>query len=503
MYRPNILGISGSLRNARYGKGSEILLSELKQIKTKNNLVKFLESQTKIRINDILQSKETKDQPFDKTYKALQKLKGDKGLSNSEASLAAGLWGAFKNGANISHTGLSSFFPMNGIPRKLNELKKKILNSDALLLSGPVYFGDRGSLVHELIEFIRSDDKLRKHVRGKAYAGITVGAKRNGGQETTLIYQIVDMSNLNMLVVGNSSDTTSQYGGTVLAGDVGTAWQDDYGINTSIGTGARLAKIQKSISNTKNIKLKNPINIGIWIVQDSNDLKAEKYAEKFIKKSKVSNVKFEVLNIANQNISRCIACDLCPTHHAPAEEYACIIKNSDDFFVKNHKDLVNYDAILLMGYSAVTRDKENSVYQRFIERTRYWRRSSYMIGDKLTAPFVISELNSNQNLHIRMLTSLIRHHTIIHHPIIAFEKNNHLINDEYAQEQFDNFAIDAIRTSLAKLSFSESELKSEYNPIGYLISKKRDSIDKKEGIINKVFKQRKKKNNTDKKRLFY
>ena len=36
-------------------------------------------------------------------------------------------------------------------------------------------------------------------------------------------------------------------------------------------------------------------------------------------------------------IFRCIACDLCPTHHAPAEEYACIIKNSDDFFVKNHK----------------------------------------------------------------------------------------------------------------------------------------------------------------------
>ena len=357
--------------------------------------------------------------------------------------------------------------------------------------------------MHELIEFIRSDDKLRKHLRGKAYAGITVGAKRNGGQETTLIYQIVDMSNLNMLVVGNSSDTTSQYGGTVLAGDVGTAWQDDYGINTSIGTGVRLAKIQKSISNTKKIKLKNPINIGIWIVQDSNDSKAKKYAEKFIKRSKISNVKFEVLNVANQNISRCIACDLCPTHHAPAEEYACIIKNSDDFFVKNHKNLVNYDAILLMGYSAVTRNKENSVYQRFIERTRYWRRSSYMIGDKLTAPFVISELNSNQNLHIRMLTSLIRHHTIIHHPIIAFEKNNNLINDEYAQEQFDNFAIDAIRTSLAKLSFSESELKSEYNPIGYLISKKRDSIDKKEGIISKVFKQIKKKNNSDKTRLFY
>lgn len=503
MYIPNILGISGSLRNARFGRGSDILLSELKQIKSKNSLIKFLESQTKIRISDILLSKKKENQPFDETYRALQKLKGDKGLSNSEASLAAGLWGAYQNGCNISHTGLSTFFPMNGAPRRLNELRKKILSADAILISGPVYFGDRGSLVHEFIEYIRSDKKLSDHCKGKAYAGITVGAKRNGGQETTLIYQIVDMSNLNMLVVGNSAETTSQYGGTVLAGDVGTAWQDEYGINTSIGTGARLAKIQKSLSNTKNLKLKNSIKIGILVVQDSNDFKAIKYAEKFIKKTSVSNVDFEVLNIANQNIARCIACDLCPTHHAPAEEYACIIKNSDDFFFNNHKKLVSYDAILLMGYSGIIREKENSVYQRFIERTRYWRRSSYMIGDKLTAPFVISELNSNQNLHIRMLTSLIRHHTIIHHPITAFEKNNTLLNSEYAQEQFDNFSRDAIKTSIAKLSFSESELKSEYNPIGYLISKERDNIDKKVGKINYVFKQKKRKIILDKKRLSF
>ena len=47
-------------------------------------------------------------------------------------------------------------------------------------------------------------------------------AKRNGGQETTLVYQLIDMINLNMLGVGNDSASTSQYGGTVVAGDVGT-----------------------------------------------------------------------------------------------------------------------------------------------------------------------------------------------------------------------------------------------------------------------------------------
>ena len=102
----------------------------------------------------------------------------------------------------IFHILVCQLFPMNGAPRRLNELRKKF-SADAILISGPVYFGDRGSLVHEFIEYIRSDKKLRDHCKGKVYAGITVGAKRNGGQETTSIYQI-DMSNLNMLVVGNS-----------------------------------------------------------------------------------------------------------------------------------------------------------------------------------------------------------------------------------------------------------------------------------------------------------
>ena len=43
------------------------------------------------------------------------------------------------------------------------------------------------------------------------------GAKRNGGQETALIYQLVDFINLGMLGAGNDSQRLS---GTIVAGDV-------------------------------------------------------------------------------------------------------------------------------------------------------------------------------------------------------------------------------------------------------------------------------------------
>src|SRR5262249_20719824 len=157
-------------------------------------------------------------------------------LSNSEAALVAGLWGAFRTGAKIAHCGLGAYFPMTGEADSLDELRQKVLSADSLLVSGPVYFGDRGSVGQEFMEFLYSDPACARYIRNRLYGGIAVGAKRNGGQETTLIYQTIDATNMNMLAVGNDTETTSQYGGTAVAGDVGTLQTDGYGIKTSIGT---------------------------------------------------------------------------------------------------------------------------------------------------------------------------------------------------------------------------------------------------------------------------
>ncbi len=482
-----VLGISGSLRNARYGAGSEQLAQELQNLSSETALTEFLQSQTRMCVEDVISAGLNDDIPFDQVYENLQSRSGDKGLSNSEAALAAGLWGAIQEGADIEHVGLAPYFPMNGKKRHLKQLKKIIMESDAFLVSGPVYFGDRGSLIQAFIEFISNDSDLKAHCFGKVYAGIAVGAKRNGGQETQLIYQLIDMCNLNMLAVGNSHKTSAQYGGTVMAGDVGTAWSDQYGLETSIGTGKRLAQVALSREACQSLSLKDRAKIGIWLVQDSSDHRGLAKINEWIDEHGRNDVDYQVLDLTHQEIYRCIACDLCPTHHAPADEYACIIKTGKDFFVRHHADLVSVDAILLAAYSPIDRQDVTSVYQQFMERSRYLRRGNYLLGDRLVAPLVITELNANQNLHIRMLTSLIRHHTIVHHPLIAVENEGEIINESFLLDQLDNFAREAIEITKSRLSRDPQHSDTWYNPIGYLISNERNQEDRRQGVLTKVF----------------
>lgn len=485
-----VLGISGSLRNARYGAGSRRLVDELRSIRSQDELQAFLKEQTRIRSDEFIEAGLNDDTPFDLVYKNLQKLKGEKGLSNSEASLAAGLWGALQVGADIQHVGLSRYFPMNGHSRHLEELKQTILDCDAFLVSGPVYFGDRGSLVQAFIEFISSDAELRAHCAGKVYGGIAVGAKRNGGQETLLIYQLIDMCNLNMLAVGNNHETSSQYGGTMVAGDVGTAWSDKEGLTTSVGTGKRVAQIAMALARGQSHSLKGRARVGIWMVQDSNDKRGLNRIKDWIAAHGDPNVDYQILDLTSEEIYRCIACDLCPTHHAPPDEYACIIKSPDDFFVRHHADLINVDAILLAAYSPADRSNVTAVYQKFMERTRYIRRASYSLTDRLVAPLVISEINANQNLHIRILTSLIRHHTIVHHPLIAHEMNGAIINESYFVDQLKKFSNTAIELTKARLLYETKHQETWYNPIGYFISAGRNETDRRNGILDQVFSEK-------------
>lgn len=476
-----VLGISGSLRNARFAKGSEKLVIEINKISSQDLLIDYLKRQTKIRSDEFLEAGLNESKPFDEVYQNLLKTKGDRGLSNSEAALAAGLWGCVQEGAEIHHAGLSSYFPMNGKTKYLEKLKRIILDCDALLISGPVYFGDRSSLIQSFVEFVTSDHEILAHLKGKTYAGISVGAKRNGGQETQLIYQMLDMANLDMLALGNSAETTSQYGGTVVAGDIGTAWSDNYGLNTAIGTGKRLARVANTISRAKKTTLHDKVRIGIWLVQDDNHHTGLNHITNLISNVKASEANIEVLDITQEEIYRCIACDLCPTHHAPREEYACIIKSKDDVFVNKHAELMDVDAILLAAYSPIHRGSINSVYQRFIERTRYVRRGHYMWGDRLVAPLVISEMDANQNLHIRMLTSLIRHHTVLQHPILGFEHNGTILNMDLFKRRFSDFLQRATDITKARLAQDVEHLNSTYNPIGYDISDQRNKDDHRSG----------------------
>ena len=152
-----ILGISASLRNRRFAYKNE-LIEQLKSIQNLNGIKSFVEEQVKITFNEI--ENLNKDLSFEEKYKQLKKHKGNRGLSNSEAALVYALWQSYRNDVDIDYLSLSNIFE-NENKSKLSFFKKKFLECDALLISGPVYFGDRGSLTQRMIEFLNSDKECR------------------------------------------------------------------------------------------------------------------------------------------------------------------------------------------------------------------------------------------------------------------------------------------------------------------------------------------------------
>lgn len=478
-----VLGVSASLRNMRLNRGRKDLCSELKQIDSKEDLIKFLADQASITTEDFLKAGRATSRPFDEMMEELRRNASGQGLSNSESACASALWSAHRAGADIGHLSLAQYFGPTGTIKQAEHLKSEIKNADAIILSGPVYFGDRGSLAQSFIEFCQSDPELMKDLAGKIYAGLAVGAKRNGGQETTLIYQMMDFLNIGMLTVGNSSETTSQYGGTVVAGDIGKFITDDYGLNTCLGVGERIARVASYFKNAPSETNKGKTKVHLWLLQDDKNGEGHHYFSQWCREmsEQRGDVEFQLWNLCAEHISRCIACDLCPIEVGPRDDYRCIIKTKKDFFVEHHDALVDADAIMLCAYSPKDRGSVVSNYQQFIERTRYIRRDNYLFSNVLAAPFVISDFDSRQHLHIRMATSAIRHHTVIHQPIIGMRYEGELLNENAIKEKSHNFLDQAKALMMGQVLAGDS--KSEfYNPIGYTISK--EHVDHQKSIGN-------------------
>ena len=470
-----ILGISASLRNARRKSGNVSLIKDIQSIKTKEELFKYLEQEALHHLNNFKNSGRTENLPFDQLYRNLRKLKGNKGLSNSEIALSAALWSANQVGAEIDHISLSEYFTTSKKQKNIDELKNKILSADGFIISTPVYFGDRGSLAQTLLDMIKRDNMLKGALTNKVYGGIAVGAKRNGGQETTLIYQLLDMVNCNAFGVGNDSETTSQYGGTGHAGDIGTMPKDEYGLNTAMGTGRRVAHVANIISMSNMYKMKGKHRVAFWLLQDVDNM-ALNYVNNIIKS--VDDMDAHILEVNNNDIIRCLACDICPTHIDVDDEYRCIIKRDD--FSKIHKHFLNYDAVIPVAYSAIDTGKVSSCYQQFMERTRYLRRGDYVFSDLISAPIILEEIGAAENMHIRMVTSMIRHHTVISKPIIAYKYRGKIVNECECRNDFINLNKQIRKLAIGRIAASISNKQvHNYNPVGYVLSTIKDEEDNK------------------------
>jgi len=445
------------------------------QINSKNKLMDYLKKESELHKENFVKAGREQGSGSLEIYGNLKKLKGDSGLSNSEVALAAALWAIKEECVDIDHLSLSEFFTVGNRLRNAKKLRQKLIESDGILISGPVYFGDRGSLVESLLDFISMDDDLSEQLKGKVYAGISVGAKRNGGQETNLIFQMCDMLEMGFLAVGNDSDTTAQYGGTCHAGDIGSMHKDHYGLLTSMGTGRRLAHVATYMNSE--FQLKDKPKCLFLILQDDKSETAEKYVNQLID-SHCHDVDATIVNVVKLTIKRCIACDICPTHIDLDEVYRCIISSKTDDFSELHHELLDFDWIVPVVVIRNKKQLVNSNYQLFMERSRYLRRGDYFFSNLLVTPMVIKDYDVRESLSLRLMTSFLRHHTVISKPMIIYDSI-----DKNKTGALSLDFIDAINICKKLVAGCIGEIQSfentKYNPIGYVLSADKEDEDNK------------------------
>lgn len=479
-----VLGIAASLRNGRWGPGSRNLIERLSAIPTREELFSYLSAESQLHIENFLEAGRREGKDFLEIYDSLRKKSGDAGLSNSEVALAAALWAAHREGAAIDHLSLTEYFTASGQQRHTEKLRAQLMAADGLLISGPVYFGDRGSLVESLIEFIRGDAALRAALRGRPYAGIAVGAKRNGGQETTLVYQMLDMANLELLVVGNDSENTAQYGGTGVAGDVGTMHKDSYGLDTSMGTGRRLARVLKQLSHSD---APRPPRVLFLVLQDHENIGrrlADRLTVRFARTTQSS-----VVDLTGARIKRCLACDICPTHVGPDDEYRCIITSGADALPALHAELLDHDLIVPVAV-CVSAPTTRSRYQLFVERSRYLRRGDYAWSDAVVAPLVIEERDRYGSMVLRMMTSFLRHHTVLIKPLVGHLRQDAIEGIENIEQGFASAVAVAARMAAGRPANVETVMSRRYWPIGYVLAADKNREDERLGRRNPFSEER-------------
>lgn len=475
MKKLKILGIAASLRNARWGAGNRSLIDRLKSLETKEDLIAYLASESHLHIENYLEAGRRDGKDFLEIYDNLMKKSGESGLSNSEVLLAAGLWAAHREGADIDRLSLAEHFTASGQQKHPEILRAKLLEADGLLISGPIYFGDRGSLAESLIEFIAADTELKAAMRGRLYAGLSVGSKRNGGQETTLIYQMFDMVNLGLLAVGNDSESTAQYGGTGEAGDVGTVHKDSYGIETSMGTGRRMARVLPLLQSKSTLQDKPRT---LFLILHDAKRSGERMVNWLTTRYELE-MHSTVVNLTGKQIRRCMACDICPSHVGRDEEYRCVINSLNDNMRDLHRKLLYHDLIVPV-YVSTHDSVTGSNYQSFVERTRYLRRSDYIWNDIMVSPLVLEEHGGYRLMPIRMMTSFVRHQSVMAKPIIGYLEDGDVTNRQHIEKDFSRTLSYSKRLAAGRLALSqETVITRRYNQIGYVLSAEKDQEDER------------------------
>ncbi len=340
-------------------------------------------------------------------------------LTNTELAAGAALLAAKGEKCTVEFFPLASLFPRReeslvewdarllGLPDEMThydflgmdqDLKRKLIRqvreADGIIFSSPVYFGDRSSVSNKIMQIAAEQNLLR----GKVVGCLSAGAKRNGGQETTNLFLLNEAINLGAYAVGNGPKC-SQYGGTVVAGDAGTAATDRLGLESCYGTGKRVAQCATlfhcaPIKSTPRRKL-----LALVTMDTPKRLLARTLHDYFQEiKGIHPEIEFTTLQLLDGHIERCIACNICPIPELiQRDSYGCIINSKRDLMRSARESLLEADGILIAGLNLKDMSSVLYRYQAFTERTRFVRRNDFELTNVPIAGFTLEETGARAN----------------------------------------------------------------------------------------------------------
>jgi multimeric flavodoxin WrbA len=395
----------------------------------------------------------------------IEKMSFNKMLSNSEACLLASLFGVQRENGNFEIIRLNRFFqnkyPSNIAKDKKLKLLDVLSNVDGYIFSTPVYFGDSSSYLKSFFDFLNEHNLLKNKIVGVD----SVGAKRNGGQETTNIFTLSEALKNGAIICGNGPKI-SQYGGTAWAGDIGSIREDTFGIETSFGVGKKVSQIAKIYKLADKSSLNN-FKVSFWITKDKDSV-LEKNIEARIEKLKrkyPSWINFEITNLTKIQLKRCLGCSICPFYLDKSDKYGIFkdrIQNDD---LKDiYENLINTNAIIVAGLNPINSLGVKDIYQIFMERTRQIRRDNFLLTNVPVAAYSLEEIGQGYPFTLKVMSSFLRHNTVILPPIEQYyNNNNEIANDPH--DILENFIDTALRIHRGKKHVEIGE--NIYEPVGY------------------------------------
>ena len=347
--------------------------------------------------------------------------------------------------------------------QKVSQVVESLSLCNVIILISPVYFGDKSSVANKLFHLASSHFNF---LENKFFSTVTIGAKRNGGQETSSVFALYEALGLGAHIVG-SGPPVSQYGATLVAGDRSSVLTDAYGFSLLKALADNVARFSNYDSSHTKVRQKIKSTI-LYVDKPTSDYVHPLLSDQIKSIMSSDCYEFNELPLYDYSYQRCIACNVCPpklvreSGNYSSDYYGCIFQAETDDLRIIHSKLLDSSIVFIVATSSMNNTINR--YQSFLERTRYLRRDDFMWTNKIVIPVVSVSVDEYHNsvLPVKIMSAFMRHNSVITSPLsVLYNKDNILHSNS---SSFDESRILNL-SSYLQAGFASIE--ASYKSFGY------------------------------------